>query len=226
MGTKRPTDRRHRSGHQPAGRSADRLDNLEMKRQRFEESGRFPLRKVVLIVTAIAVVSFVGMAGYSKMQAGKQASSGVEVSDVQSAGSGGNLTMTPIEIKVSGDKATFPLAEVQAKKLVGLKYQRQTPFSGEWQQLTGGALPLIAYIAPSGNLVVASSFCEPCRSNSFHIEGEDLVCDACGTRWDLSTLEGKSGGCTAYPPDPLTVENVNGTITVNTADLEAWAPRA
>lgn len=225
MGSKRPPNRHRADERQPAHRASDRLDNLETKRQRFEESGRFPVTKVILVVTVIAVLSFVGMAGYTKLQSGKQASSGVQVSDVQSAGSGGNQTMTPIDITVSGDTATFPLAEVQAKKLVSVKYPRKTPFSGEWQQLTGGSLPLIAYIAPSGNLVVASSFCEPCRSNSFHIEGEDLVCDACGTRWDLSTLEGKSGGCTAYPPDPLNVQNVNGIITLNTADLEAWTPR-
>ncbi len=68
-----------------------------------------------------------------------------------------------------------------------MNYGRQTPFPGEWQQLTGGSLPLIAYIAPSGSLVVASSFFEPCRSNSFHIEGEEIVFGACGTRWDLRT---------------------------------------
>ncbi len=206
------------------------LDNLDSKRQRFEEAGKFPLQRVIIVVTAIAVVAFLGMAGYQKVQSGKQVSSGVQVSDVTTASStggsaGGTITQTPIDLAVSGTSASFSAADVQQSKLVMMKYQRTNPFPGEWQSLTGGKLPLISYVAPSGNLVVASSFCEPCRSNSFHIEGNTLVCDTCFTKWDLNTLQGISGGCTDFPPDPIKAQNQNGKIVVATADLEAWTPR-
>lgn len=221
---KKPTAARPRTS-QPA-----QLDNIDSKRQRFEDAGKFPLQRVVLVVTAIAVFAFLGMAGYQKVQSGKQASSGVQVSDVTTGSSangssGDKITQTPIDLTVSGTTASFAVADVQKNKLVMLKYQRTNPFPGEWQSLTGGQLPLISYIAPSGNLVVASSFCEPCRSNSFHIEGNTIVCDTCFTKWDLNTLQGISGACTAFPPDPIKAQSKDGKIVVATADLEAWTPR-
>jgi hypothetical protein len=89
----------------------------------------------------------------------------------------------------------------------------------------GNGLPLIAYVAPSGKLVVATSLCEPCRSWDFHIEGGDLVCNACFTRWDLNTLKGVEGGCLDYPPAELTVAVEGDVIQIQQSDLEAWTPR-
>jgi hypothetical protein len=60
--------------------------NLENKRQRFEEADRFPLRKVVIYVSVVAVVALLGAAGYSRLQASKQASSGVTLAPVSGAG--------------------------------------------------------------------------------------------------------------------------------------------
>ena len=75
---------------------------------------------------------------------------------------------------------------------------------------------MLAYVAPSGRLVVASALCEPCHSYEFHIEGNDLVCNSCFTHWDLNTLEGKSGGCQAYPPMELTTVVQGDTVNVPT----------
>lgn len=205
--------------------------NLENKRQRFEEAGKFPLRKVVIYVSVIAVVALLGAAGYSKVQASKQVSSGVTLSQGSGAAapsgsaSGGNVVMTPVNLAVDGANATFAVADVQKSTLVSMKYPRKSPLPGNWQDITGGTIPLISYVAPSGNLVVATSFCEPCKSTSFHIEGNTLVCNTCFTKWDLNTLQGVSGGCTAFPPQALTVQNQNGTIVVPTAALESWTPR-
>jgi len=139
--------------------------------------------------------------------------------------SGGNISMTPIDLTVDGANATFAVADVQKSTLVSMKYPRTSPLPGVWQDITGGTIPLISYVAPSGNLVVATSFCEPCKSTSFHIEGNTLVCNTCFTKWDLNTLQGVSGGCTAFPPQALTVQNQNGIIVVPTADLESWTAR-
>jgi hypothetical protein len=225
--TKKPAD------HQNADPSANRATNLDSKRERFEKSGKFPLRKVVIYASVVAVVALVGMAGWSKVQASKQVSSGVQVASgsagtaasTGSSGSAATAQMAPINLAVSGARASFAVADVQKAGLVGMKYTRTTPLSGEWQGITGGKIPVISYIAPSGNLVVATSFCEPCKSTSFHIEGNTLVCDTCFTKWDLNTLKGVSGGCTAYPPQALKAEKQGGTIVVATADLEKWAPR-
>ena len=133
--------------------------------------------------------------------------------------------MAPVALTVSGADASFAVADVQKATLAGMKYTRKTPLAGDWQNITGGTIPLISYVAPSGNLVVATSFCEPCKSTSFHIEGNTLVCDTCFTKWDLNTLKGVSGGCTAYPPQAIKAQQQGGNIVVATADLESWTPR-
>lgn len=226
--TRKPADR------QTSKASVDRVDDLAAKRERFEKSGRFPLRKVVIFASVVVVFALLGMVGWSKVQASKQVSSGVQVaaqtsdtSASSSAGSssGGPVSMAPIALTVSGADASFAVADVQKSTLAAMKYTRKTPLAGEWQDITGGQIPLISYVAPSGNLVVATSFCEPCKSTSFHIEGNTLVCDTCFTKWDLNTLQGVSGGCTAYPPQALKAQQQGGNIVVATADLENWTPR-
>lgn len=232
MGSNRQT--RKPANRQTTRSSVNRVDDLAGKRERFEKSGEFPLRKVVIFASVVVVFAVLGMVGWSKVQASKQVSSGVQVasqtsdssaSNASGSAPGGTVNMAPIALTVSGADASFAVADVQKATLAGMKYTRTTPLSGEWQGITGGSIPLISYIAPSGNLVVATSFCEPCKSTSFHIEGNTLVCDTCFTKWDLNTLQGVSGGCTAYPPQALKVQQQGGNIVVATADLESWAPR-
>ena len=252
-------------------RSSSGLDgptDLEITRQRFKDAGKFPVRKFVIYVSVFVVVALLGAGGWSKLQASKQVTSGVMVSDQDSASSGaamsetasstaeapgsassgdadsgaamsgsassgaamsgsassgtttsGNIVtvgMTPIDLTVSGDLASFSLIDVQKSTLASMQYKRTNPLPAEWQSITGGSIPLLAYVAPSGNLVVAISICEPCRSTGFriHVGSSTLVCDTCFTRWDLNTLEGLSGACMAYPPQILKVQNQNGVISI------------
>jgi len=74
-------------------------------------------------------------------------------------------------------------------------------------------LPLIIISTPKGKTVSGIRVCEPCLSFSFHIvEGKYLRCDACGTIWDIETLQGLSGGCMNYPPPKLTTGKLNGVV--------------
>lgn len=86
-------------------------------------------------------------------------------------------------------------------------------------------LPLLAYISPKGNIVVATSLCEPCSGTTFHVEGDQLVCNACGTRWTLDGLQGVSGGCTTYPPETVKYTVEGDKLIINKADLQNWKPR-
>ncbi|OFW58715.1 MAG: hypothetical protein A2133_08370 [Actinobacteria bacterium RBG_16_64_13] len=130
------------------------------------------------------------------------------------------------ELKPSGQAVSFSLAQVKTASLAAFTYTRSTPLSADFQAVMGGnVLPLISYVAPSGRLVVATSFCEPCRSYSFHIEGNELVCNTCFTRWSLDTLEGVSGGCQTFPPEELVATVSGDNVTVALGPLEAWQPR-
>lgn len=85
-----------------------------------------------------------------------------------------------------------------------LEYQgRQIPLS---LYKEGKYLPLIIVSTPLGRVIAGIRACEPCTSFSFHIsDAKYLVCDICGTRWDIETLKGVSGSCVESPPPRLPV---------------------
>lgn len=214
----------------PQGRGGNAAPGgLDSKRERFEEAGKFPLAKVLTIGVMVTVLAFGGFTAYQYFVAPQP------VGSVAVAGAGDGGGAAPANAKMvkiasgeqTADGLSFPVQDLKDNGIVALTYDRSTPMPAEYQALTGGdVLPLLSYIAPSGNLVVATSFCEPCRGTSFHIEGDALVCDVCFTRWDLNTLEGISGGCMLYPPEVVTAELRGDTVFVPAADVEGWVPRA
>lgn len=195
------------------------------KREKFEEAGRFPLKKVLLIALAAVVVVGGGVTGY--VLGTRAPAVGGEVVEQSGADySSGTVAMVALaDPTVNADSIELSLTDIKAKKIGGLIYQRTNPMPAGYDDVGTNGLPLLAYVAPSGKLVVASSLCEPCHSYAFHIEGSDLVCDACFTHWDLNTLQGISGGCQAYPPSELTT-TVNGdNVQIQKSVLESWTPR-
>ena len=84
---------------------------------------------------------------------------------------------------------------------------------------------MLAYINPQGKLVTSIAMCEPCNSKSFHTESQDTVCDNCGTRWNFTTLEGISGSCQKYPPDPIPSQIVGNDVRISTRLIENWKMR-
>ena len=104
------------------------------------------------------------------------------------------LQQTIVESKVENGKAIVTtLSTVKEKKFIWTEYKAN-----------GKMVPLTAFAQPDGKVMVAVSFCEPCKGETFHITGNQIVCNVCGTVWDLQTLKGISGGCQTYPPEALT----------------------
>ncbi len=131
---------------------------------------------------------------------------------------------TKIQVKESGGNIIVDLNEVKNKKVTTFDVQgidftlrKGTKFN---------YLPLLAYVSPKGNVIVATSLCEPCSGTTFHVEGEELVCNACGTRWTLEDLQGISGGCPQYPPDKIKYTVQGDKIIIKRSDLQNWQPRA
>lgn len=116
-------------------------------------------------------------------------------------------------ITSDGAGATLDSSFVNTSKLVfvDLKLERQTSeltYQGRTIPLAsyknGNYLPLVVISTPQQKVIAGIRVCEPCGSFSFHIvEGKYLQCDSCGTRWDIETLTGVSGGCPGYPPPQL-----------------------
>lgn len=104
---------------------------------------------------------------------------------------------------VEDGKASVSLEEVRAK---GMVYW-------DFKQADGKTTPLMAYFAPSGAAKVAVRICDGnCNDLSFRIEGNQMVCDACGTKWDLETVRGISGSCQGTPPKLLPSRIVDGKL--------------
>ncbi len=122
--------------------------------------------------------------------------------------------MTDVKVVAAGGQIAFDLAAVKTSRLVYADYKAN-----------GKTVPLLAYTSPSGKVVAAVSVCEPCASTRFHLDGKLLVCNTCGTQWELETLKGVAGGCQKYPPQKLTGETKGDKVLVNEASVAGWKPR-
>ncbi|RJQ54964.1 MAG: DUF2318 domain-containing protein [Actinobacteria bacterium] len=129
--------------------------------------------------------------------------------------SGGNLEQTKIKATVAAGKISVDLADVKKNKIVAFDYNQG-----------GKQVPLIAFISPSGRLFAGTSMCEPCNSYSFHTETDGtLTCNACGTKWDLETMQGISGGCPNYPPQEMKSTVKGGKVYIDEGPVASWKPR-
>lgn len=99
---------------------------------------------------------------------------------------------TAITASVEDGHITFPLSALQEHKLIEFEYRTESTI-----------IPLMAYISAEGKLVTSVRMCEPCNSDHFRIEGMELACGKCETKWKLNNLEGIQGACQKYPPDPV-----------------------
>jgi len=208
----------------------------QTKRERFEAAGRFPVRKTVIAgvgVVVIAVGVFVGISLYNNsnevggavVSQGSASTAGVTSPTGSAVTTSQEMSLLASWKKTEAGTVTLSLAELTSKKIGGFVYSRTTAMPAGYDSIEGNGLPILAYVAPSGKLVVATSMCEPCHSYNFHIEGDELVCNTCLTRWDLNTLKGVRGGCLDYPPKEVKATVAGDVIQIDQAELEAWAPR-
>jgi len=111
-------------------------------------------------------------------------------------------------------KIILPLDVVKEKKFVKFDYQG-----------TNSSIALLAYLTEDGKVVTAISLCEPCDSKDFHIQGSNLICNSCGTTWDLNNLDAISGSCGRYPPDPVPSKVVGNEIQIDEYVVTSWTRR-
>ncbi len=124
------------------------------------------------------------------------------------------LKPTAIAVEERDGKLRFPLSALLEDKIVSFDYTTESR-----------TIPLLAYISPEGKLVTAIRLCEPCNSTTFRIEGTELACGNCDTRWKLNNLEGLQGSCQKYPPAPIPSTIAGNYVVVDRKVVLDWKIR-
>ena len=174
------------------------------------------------VIAGVVILAIIALGGY--VAAKKPAAPEGTINAGAANYAGQKLEFAKIQANETGGDIVVDLNELKNKKTTTFDVQgiNFTLNSGT----AFNSLPLLAYVAPSGNIVVATSLCEPCSGTSFHVEGTELVCNACGTRWTLEDLKGISGGCPQYPPDRVKYNVQGDKLIIKKTDLQNWKPRA
>jgi uncharacterized protein len=204
--------RSNQSGAGLSPQEREQLNRLEAKRHRFEgdrhdsKSRSGGIRPAVLITVGAIVLAvvFVALFVFRTGDGGASTASAATVQQVAAT-----------TAAVENGKVTISVDEVKSKKLVYWDYKKAN----------GQTTALMAYVTPSGAVKMAVRLCEPCNGYSFRTEGNQIVCNTCGTRWDLETSKGISGGCQGYPPDVLKSIIEGGKITVDEGTVNSWKAR-
>lgn len=120
------------------------------------------------------------------------------------------IQMASVIPTVNNGKISIPFDAVLDNKFISFKYN---------------SIPLLAYISNEGKLVTAVSMCEPCNSTKFHIKGESLICNSCGTKWELNDLSEISGACGDFPPDVIPSVVRGNEVQIDESIVGRWRPR-
>jgi nitrite reductase/ring-hydroxylating ferredoxin subunit len=145
-----------------------------------------------------------------------------------SGGTAPSSTLPPLSSKTSGATATVAKATVaptwltpeitETTALVALD-EVQTKFNTHFKvALDKGTAYFMAYLY-GGKLHVRADICPPCRSVSYTLVKNTLVCDSCGTVFSAPEGKGISGACVNYPKASVPYETVDGKIVMSKVDL-------
>jgi hypothetical protein len=189
------------------------VDHGTKREKLLREKKRIPAWKISLIALLAAALPVSWLIFRDAPPAGAGRMSGSQVMENVNY-QNRYITMTKVAAVSGKGLVEIPLDLVKEKKLVYFEYRQNDR-----------QIPMLAYITPSGKLVTAVGVCEPCNSTSFHIEGNQMVCNSCFTRWDLETLKGLSGGCLTYPPDVMSHSINDGRVRIKEIDVQNWKPR-
>lgn len=123
------------------------------------------------------------------------------------------VTMTNITAQEEGGDLIFSLSDLKQYRLVRFEY-------------AGGQTPryVLAYLAPTGQVVTAISISDHCGSTEFKIKDNKIYCAHCPSYWDMMTMEAYAC-CAKYYPDPIPSRVAGNKVHVAKVFVEKWAGR-
>jgi uncharacterized Zn finger protein (UPF0148 family) len=199
----------------PVKENAQSKGNRHEKRERVlgkhQTAGR---NRTTLIVTGLVAVAIGALVLFNLPSGGNPVLKALPVVATPAQYSRAGQQMAPIQAKIENGKVIVSLDEVKEKKFVRFTY-------GD----AASGLPMLAYVSGEGKIITAVSMCEPCNSTAFHIKGDKIVCNSCGSTWELNTLQSVSGSCGKYPPDVIPNTIVGKGIQIDEQIVARWQRR-
>ena len=193
-------------------------DNRNSKREKFVQPKK---SKGLMIVGISAVILVLGLISYNLLAPAKGTNGTNKVGGDWSLGSSISYGPSPVEqtvVKnvVENGQVKISKDDVKNNKIVYTEYKKGN-----------SVVPLTAFANTKGQVVVAFSMCEPCKGTRFHVEGDELVCNTCGSRWKLSKMAPVSGSpaCLKYPPEEMKYVQDGNFITMDESKVSVWQPR-
>lgn len=173
-----------------------------------------PIQVVILAISsALAVFLVISFLGY--LPGGDHpVIADQPVIDGEPSAPAGRVEGHYIDARVVDGTIVVPLSLLKQFRMLEFEYRDEQT-----------VVPLLAYISGEGKLVTSIRMCEPCNSRKFGIEGSDLTCGNCETRWVLNTLAGIQGSCQKYPPEPFPSRIVDGSIVIDVKHVTNWKIR-
>ncbi len=134
-------------------------------------------------------------------------------SGATASGNGKNLNatvkQTQIKPQINGDTVTIPVSDLDKYGNVNFKVKTATD-----------VYSFMAY-EYGDKTYVRSDVCVPCGSESFTLKNGTLVCDSCGTVFDVQTGAGVKGvtACQRYTKQPVAYQITGNDVVMKWADL-------
>jgi nitrite reductase/ring-hydroxylating ferredoxin subunit len=147
---------------------------------------------------ALAMVSLVLVALMALLAAACSSGSG---------GTGVEIKPTWVAAQVEAEQVTVSRSEIDDAQMVHFRVEEQ-----------GKRMVFMAYRLGE-EIHLRASICPPCRSESFSLVGDTLVCNACGTRFQAATGDGISGACKNYPKAGAAYTVVGDNLSAGMGDL-------
>ncbi len=198
-------------------------ENRAEKRAKFmEDYQAYRSRRNKKILAGLSIVVALGIAVFMYLNQPYESEKGGNYNIGRTLNyEGKKFTMTNTKLTVNNGKAFISLDALKKDTIIYTEYleNRRKYF------MKLDYLPLMAYISPAGRVVLTTSICEPCMGTKFSIEGKELVCGACGTRWRLNDLMGLMGGCVRFAPEEIKYTVENNQLVIDEAILKNWKPR-
>ena len=200
------------------------MSNKKKRRVQQTGSGSGKPKRNRLMIASVAIVAIVAVVVVSMALAGggdKQGSINsqnntvanddkpVDGSQVNTFASRpeGPIKATWVTAGVEGNSVSVSKSELESAGIIHFKVPSDD-----------GELAFMAY-TEDGDINVRANVCPPCRSIGFSLNGDELVCDSCLTRFEADTGAGISGACKDFPKASVDYQTDGDAIVMQTGDL-------